>query len=314
MISGIYGILIARNKKDMKAMALPALMRLEKTVIAQKFIFYNLGLISLGSIIYVYGLNSILVPQGFLNGGIVGISILIHYLIPVAGIGSIYILLNIPLVFMGWMHVSRTFMLYTLFGILFFSVITATFHPKALVISDHILAALLAGVLCGAGDGIILRSMGSAGGLDILSVYLNKKFGLRIGSIFFASNALVLTAGAFLYDVDRALYSIVFLYTSGRVMDAIITGFNKRKSLLVISDYSQDIADTILKKKGRGVTFLNGEGAFTQKARKVLFTITTLIELPKMKELILSIDPDALIVVNDTLEVLRKQHGQGREF
>lgn len=298
----------------MKALALPVRMRLEKIVTAHKFFFYNIGLISLGSIIYVYGLNGILVPQGFLNGGVVGISILLHYLIPVAGIGSIYLLLNIPLVFLGWMHVSRTFMLYTLYGILFFSFITAAFHPKALVISDPILAALLAGVLCGAGGGIILRSMGSAGGLDILSVYLNKKFGLRIGTIFFASNALVLTAGAFLYDLERALYSIIFLYTSGRVMDAVITGFNKRKSLLVISDHAQNIANTILESKGRGVTFLNGEGAFTQKAKKVIFTITTLFELPKMKEMILSIDPEALIVVNDTLEVLGNRHGKGREF
>lgn len=298
----------------MRAIAVPALMRVDKIVTSHKFFFYNIGLISLGSIIYIYGLNGILVPQGLLNGGVIGISILLHYLIPVAGIGSIYLLLNIPLVFLGWMHVSRTFMLYTLYGILFFSFTTAIFQPKSLLISDPILAALLAGVLCGVGGGIILRSMGSAGGLDILSVYLNKKFGLRIGSIFFASNALILVAGAFLYDVEQALYSIIFLYTSGRVMDAVITGFNKRKSLLVISESAQDIANVILESKGRGVTFLNGEGAFTQKAKKVILTITTLFELPKMKEMILSIDPQAFIIVNDTLEVLGKQHGKGREF
>ena len=298
----------------MKALAIPALTRVEKTIIAHKFFFYNIGLISLGSIIYVYGLNGILVPQGLLNGGIVGISILLHYLMPMASIGSIYLLLNIPLVFLGWMHVSRRFMLYTLYGICFFSATTLIFKPNPLTIGDPILAALLAGVFCGTGGGIILRSMGSAGGLDILSVYLNRKLGLRIGSISFVSNAMILIAGAFLYDVERSLYSIIFLYTGGRVMDAVITGFNKRKSMLVISDHAKDIANTILEKKGRGVTFLNGEGAFTQKEKKVIFTITTLIELPKMKETILSIDPDALIVVNDTLEVLGKRHGKGREF
>ena len=298
----------------MKALSLPARMRPDKMITAHKFFFYNIGLISLGSIIYVYGLNGILVPQGLLNGGVVGLSILIHYLIPVAGIGSIYLLLNIPLVFLGWMHVSRTFMLYTLYGILFFSFVAAAFQPEELPISDPILAALLAGVLCGTGGGMILRSMGSAGGLDILSVYLHKKLGLRMGAIFFASNALILTAGAFLYDIERALYSIIFLYTSGRIMVAVITGFNRRKSLIVISDYAQDIANTILEKKGRGVTFLNGEGAFTQKEKKVIFTITTLIELPKMKKTIMSIDPKAFIVVNDTLEVLGRQQSGSREF
>ncbi len=156
--------------------------------------------------------------------------------------------------------------------------------------------------------------MGSAGGLDIVSVYLNKRFGFRIGAIGFAANTLVLGAGALLYDLDLTLYSIIFLFIGARVTDAVITGFNKRKSIMIISDNAQEIADTILARQGRGVTFLKGEGAFTKKEKKIIFTITSLTELPKMKELILSLDPDAFVVVNDTLEVLGKRHGKGRVY
>jgi len=131
--------------------------------------------------------------------------------------------------------------------------------------------------------------------------------------VFFA-NASVLVAGAFLYDVQVALYSMVYLFVTGRVTDSVITGFNRRKSLIVISDRARAIADKILSSEGRGVTFLKGEGAFSRQEKNVIFTITTLRELPKIKETILAIDPEAFLVVNDTLEVLGKRHGRGRVY
>ena len=298
----------------MNVIAMQTKIKLEKILGTYKPILWNAALISIGSIIYAVGMNGVLVPQGFLNGGLVGIAILVHYLFPAVGIGFLYFVINIPLAIIGWLNISRRFMAYTLFGICFFSLATATIYPPVPAIEDPILAVLLAGVLCGTGGGIILRSMGSAGGLDIVSVYLNKRFGFRIGAIGFAANTLVLGAGALLYDLDLTLYSIIFLFIGARVTDAVITGFNKRKSIMIISDNAQEIADTILARQGRGVTFLKGEGAFTKKEKKIIFTITSLTELPKMKELILSLDPDAFVVVNDTLEVLGKRHGKGRVY
>lgn len=298
----------------MKAIPVAMSMKMEKMMLVYGTILYNVGLITAGCIIYVIGMNGVLIPQGFLNGGLVGVALLVHYFYPAVGVGLLYLLLNIPLAVLGWVHISRKFMLYSLYGIGFFSLAVAMMHLRVPAIHDPILAALLAGVLCGVGGGIILRSMGSTGGLDILSVYLNKRFGFRIGAVFFGANAIVLMAGAYFYDLNLTLYSIIFLFIHGRVMDTVITGFNRRKSILVISDYAQKIADTILQRQGRGVTFLNGEGAFTKREKKVIYTITSLIELQRTKELILSIDPDAFIVVNETLEVLGKRHGKGRVY
>lgn len=298
----------------MKAFSPAKEINYEELMHSVRTVAVNLGLIAAGSIIYSMGINGVLIPKGFLSGGVLGLAVLIHYLIPFAAVGVLYLVMNVPLIFLGWVHVSRRFVLYSLFGSIFFSASLSIIHPPVPDISDPILAAILAGVICGAGAGIILRSMGSAGGMDILGIYLNKRFGFRIGSILFASNALVLFAGAYLYDVELTLYSVIFLFTSGRVTDAILTGFNRRKSLLIISENSEAIGQKILNKLGRGMTYLRGEGAFTRKEKNVIFTITTLTELPKMKELILNEDPEAFVVVNDTLEVLGKRHGRKKVY
>lgn len=279
-----------------------------------KTIGFNLALIMTGSVICVIGINALVIPFNFLSGGVVGMSILAHYLVPSLPVGWIYLLLNIPLALVGWRHISRRFMVYSVIGMVFFSVAAATIQPPVPDLQDPMLSALFAGVICGTGAGLILRSVGSAGGFDILVIYLNKRFGLRIGAVIFLLNAAVLLAGGLIYDLEMLLYSIVCLYSSSRTADAVISGFNQRKSMMVISDHADTIARTILADKGRGVTFLKGEGAFTGSPKKVIFTITGITELSKMKELIWQEDPNAFMVINDTLEVLGKRHGRGRVY
>ncbi len=298
----------------MKTFSLVKEINYEHLVHSVSAVAANLGLIAAGSIVYAFGINGVLIPKGFLGGGIVGLALLIHYLLPFAAVGLVYLVLNVPLVFLAWINISRRFVLYSLFGLLFLSASLTFIHPPVPDISDPILAAILAGVICGTGVGLVLRSLGSTGGMDILGIYLNKTFGFRIGSVLFASNVLVLAAGAYLYDIQKSLYSVIFLYTASKVTDAILTGFNRRKSLMIISDNSENIAQKILTRIGRGVTYLKGEGAYSRRDKNVIFTITTLAELPKMKELILSEDPEAFIVVNDTLEVLGKRHGRKKVY
>lgn len=274
----------------------------------------NLALICAGCLLCVIGMNAVIIPYNFLTGGLVGLAILIHYLFSWVEIGWTYLLLNIPLAILGWRHISRRFMAYTVFGTIFFSLAAAHLHPTVPDIKDPMLAALLAGVINGVGCGLILRSVGSAGGLDILVIYLNRRMGLRMGYVIIAMNSMILLAGAYFYDLEMLLYSIICLYASGRIADAIITGFNKRKSLMIITDRADEVARAILSDKGRGVTFLKGEGAFSGKDKNVIFTITSLTELSKLKALVLNIDPKAFIVVNDTLEVLGTRHGMGRVY
>lgn len=279
-----------------------------------KPIFYNLSLMAAGSIVFVIGMNSVLIPNRLFGGGITGIAMILHYLFPSLDVGLAYFLLNLPLMFLGWFYISRRFMLYTTFGMGFLSLAAAIIKSPAARMEDPILAALFAGVVCGVGAGIILRSLGSGGGLDVLAILGNQKLGFRPGSVSFIFNAAVLLAGAHLFGLEIALYCLIYVFTSTRVLDAIIRGFNQRMSTLIISEKHEQIAEEIFKRVNRGATFIKGQGAYSRKERDLIFTITTLTELPRLKDVIFNIDPGAFVVINDTLEVLGKRHGTRKVY
>ncbi|MEW6265595.1 MAG: YitT family protein [Thermodesulfobacteriota bacterium] len=279
-----------------------------------KRVAINLGLIVIGGSVYMIGVNSLLVPQHFLNGGVLGISLLIHYLFPFLGVGLLYALFNLPLFLLGWFHVSRRFILYTLFGIAFFSLATDLIKVPPFPVVEPILAAILAGIICGFGAGIVFRSSGSMGGIDILSVYLYKKMSLRFGLTSFMVNVIVLSLASAIFSLEMGLYTLIFVYTQSRLTDAVITGFNRRQSVLIISDKHHEISQAILTDLHRGVTFLEGIGAYTGRRKEVILSIITMTELARMKELVLSLDPQAFMVINETLEVLGVGHGHKRDY
>lgn len=277
-------------------------------------VLMNLALISSGCLVFVVGMQAVMIPAGLFAGGITGLAVLIHYNIPALGVGWGYLLLNIPLAVIGFRTISRRFMAYTAFGMVFFSLAASLIRLPAMRLDDPLLSAVSCGVICGLGSGLILRSLGSAGGLDILAIHLRQRYGLRIGMVAFAGNAAVVMAGVWLYDLRMSLYSVIFIFISGRVIDAVITGFNLRKSVMIISDRSEEMARHIMEKLDRGVTFLSGKGAYTGKDKNVIFTVTTMTELPKLKSMVLSLDPEAFIVINDTLEVYGRRLGKVRVY
>jgi len=285
-----------------------------KFPVSWKTILYNLFLISAGSIVFVIGMNSVLIPNRLFGAGVSGIALIVHYLFPPLDVGLVYFLLNLPLMLVGWFSISRRFMFYTLYGMGFFSLAAAVIKTPATTMQDPILAALFAGIICGAGAGTVLRSIGSAGGMDIVAIYANQKFGFRPGSVILIVNGLIIMSGAYLFGLEIALYTFIYVFTSSRVLDVVITGFNQRMSTLIVSEKSQEIANEIFKQVNRGVTFFKGRGAYTGVERDVIFTITSVTELPKLKEVIFAIDPAAFVVVNNTLEVLGKRHGTRKAY
>ena len=297
---------------QVKAQSQP--LDVHKIPLSWKTILYNLFLISAGCVIFVVGMNSVLIPNKLFGSGISGVSLILHYLFPRLDVGLAYFLLNLPLMLLGWLFISRRFMLYTLYGMGFFSLAAAFIKTPTTTMHDPILAALFSGIICGAGAGLILRSIGSAGGMDIVAIYVNQKFGFRPGSVSFSVNGLILMSGAYFFGLEIALYTLIYVFTSGRVLDIVITGFNQRMSTLIISEKSQEIAKEIFKRVNRGMTFFKGRGAYTGVERDIIFTITTLTELPELKEVIFAIDPSAFVVVNDTLEVFGKQHGTRKVY
>ncbi|MGD9250650.1 MAG: YitT family protein, partial [Desulfobacterales bacterium] len=274
---------------------------------AWRWLWTDLVLIATGSIIFVIGLNTILVQHRLIAGGLAGAAILLNHLQPRLEIGWWYLLLNLPLVWLGWRRVGQRFMLLTIFGMVFFSLAAVGIKPPALAIEDPLLALLAAGVVCGLGAGLVLRSNGSAGGLDVLSVYLKNRFGFSIGSVGFALNALLLAVGVWLYSLEAALYSALFLFVCSRVVDAVMAGVNPPRVMLVISDRADAIGQALLQQNNCRITYLKGEGGFSRGEKKVIYSVAPLMEIPRLKSCVLNEDPEAFVVVNAACEVTERK-------
>jgi uncharacterized membrane-anchored protein YitT (DUF2179 family) len=272
-------------------------------------ILWNLFLMTVGSIICVVAVNAILLPLQFFGAGFTGISLLVHYFIPQAPIAVVYFLLNIPVYLLGWRYVGRRFFLYSIPGMIIYSVALGFVNVPLPPIHDKILAAILAGIIMGIGSGIVLKSLGSAGGLDILSVIFLRLFSVRLGTTILAFNIVILAAGAIFFSLEGALYTLIYIFINSHVVNLVVTGLSQRKAVLVISSRWEEISKEIMEKIHRGVTILKGQGAYTSREQNVLYTIITFRELAQLKKIVRDMDPNALVVVNDTLEVMGQRIG-----
>lgn len=263
---------------------------------------------TIGSIICATAVKGILIPHQFYGAGFTGVALLIHYVFHGWPVSLIYITLNIPVFALGWMYVGKRFFLYSIPGMIIFT-LALEFVQVALPVYDKILSALLAGIIMGTGSGIILRSLGSAGGLDILTVILLKRFSLRLGTTVLIFNSLILAVGAALFTLQGALYTLVYIYVNSQVMNLVVTGLSQRKAVLIISREWARILKEILDKVHRGATVVTAKGGYTNEEQNLIYTVITFRELPQLKKLINDIDPEALVVVTDTLEVMGQRIG-----
>lgn len=268
----------------------------------------NLGIIAAGSLLCAVAINGILIPQGFLNAGFSGLALAIHYLFPGLPVAWIYFLLNVPLFAIGWKYVGRRFFLYSLAGMVIFSLAIQWIHLPVPV-ENGILSALLAGIISGAGSGIILKSLGSAGGLDILAVVMLQRFSVRLGSTSLGFNSLLLLIGAALFSIEIALYTLIYVFVTSHIINLVVTGLSQRKAVIIISPRWKELSQEILHRIHRGVTILEGHGGYSGKEERVIYTVITFQELPRLKNVIKRLDPEAFMVVTDTLEVMGHRIG-----
>jgi len=271
-------------------------------------VFWNLGLISVGSVLCAVAINGILIPHKFVSGGFTGLALTIHYLLPAVPVAWLYFILNVPLFALGWKYVGRRFFIYSIAGMIIFSC-ALKWVNASLAVQDQILSALLAGIISGAGAGVILRSVGSAGGLDILSVIVFQRFSVRLGTTNLAFNSLVLAAAAMLFSLERALYTLVYIYVTSYILNLVVTGLSQRKAVFIISPRWQEISREIFEKLDRGLTVIKGRGGYSGQEEKILYTVITFRELPRLKGIIRRLDPNAFVVVTETLEVIGQRIG-----
>jgi uncharacterized membrane-anchored protein YitT (DUF2179 family) len=264
---------------------------------------YNLLLLTAGSVIFSIGVKSIALPHELITGGISGLALLIYYWTARLEPGLWYLVLNLPIFLLGWWFVSRRFFFYSLYGMLVTTAAIDMIH-FTIPVSDPILAVLAGGTLIGTGSGVILNSLGSGGGNDIIAIILNQKYNFRIGTFFFLFNISLFTFSLGRLPLDQVLFSLAMSFITGQVVDYFLSIFNQRKMVLIISEKSEAIAAEVLSRIQRGATYLEGRGAYSGRKKDVLLTVVNNYQLKRVEEVVFNIDPEAFVIMENTFNVL----------
>ena len=256
----------------------------------------------LGASLVSVGLEIFLVPNRIIDGGIVGVSILLSALTPVP-LGAYLTLLNLPFLYLGYKQIGKTFAASTLFAVLVMSIGTTLLHPVPPITIDPLLAAVFGGITLGAGVGLVIRSGGSLDGTEIVAILLNRKTAFSVGEVVMFINIFILGSAGFVFGWDRAMYSLIAYYVAFKAIDVVIEGFDESKAVWVISDKSAEIGDAIVHRLGRGVTYLRGEGGYTGEDRRVIYCVITRLEEAKLKSIVEEIDPGAFLSIGPIHDV-----------
>lgn len=272
----------------------------------EKISLWDISGILLGCFIVAAAIQGVLVPAHLLSGGVTGIAIILKYLTSL-DIWLWYTILNVPIFLAGYKFVSRRFVFYSILGTAALSLFLAVLKPFHLYIDDVLLASIFGGVLSGVGTGIIFRCKGSSGGTDIIAVIVKRLWGNNIGQTGFVINLIVLALSLLTSTIELALFSAIAIFVSSQVVDMVQTGLQTSRTAMIISHESQNIASAVLKNLNRGCTYLPGVGAYSGDHVRIVMTTVAKTQLPRLKEIVFHVDPQAFIIINEVIEV----YGQG---
>ena len=260
----------------------------------------------IGSTIFALGFAFFLQPNDMNAGGISGLAMVAVKLMGFGSVGTLSILINLPLFLLGGLKIGKRFFVGSLLGMVLSSVLIDAFAAIQFPKTEPLLATIYGGMLCGVGLGIVFMSGASTGGSDIVVRLLKQKYrNLNIGTISIALDFIVAALTALVFgDIANMLYILITVFLSGQVVDAVVYKFDYSKVAYIISRRHDDIAGAITRKLDRGVTYLYGQGYYSGNETKVILTAVKKGPLAELKELVGYIDPDAFIFVQEAHQVL----------
>ena len=260
-------------------------------------------LLTLGAIVYAAGLETFFVPNNLIDGGIVGVSMMISYLTDTP-LSVFVVLLNIPFLYLGYKQIGKTFTISTLYSIVVLALAIQYFHTTPNITYDIFLATIFGGIVVGLGVGMIIRYGGSVDGTEIVAIISDRKTELSVGETVMIINLFILSSAGLVFGWERAMYSLIAYFIAYKVMDLVISGLEESKGVMIVSDKSDDLAETLLTRLGRGVTILHGEGAYTNEPKRILYTVVTRLEVAKLKAIVKEKDPSAFLSIYNINDVV----------
>jgi len=267
---------------------------------------YWAGKIILGCALFALGMDLFLFPNDLTAGGISGVALILTHVTRFGTVGVVTAMINLPLFLIGGKKIGIRFFVGSLIGAAFLSLFIDLFAVLPVLEVEPLLGALYGGVLCGLGAGIVFSSQASTGGSDIIVRLLKQKFrNLPLGHITISFDFIVATLTGIVFDdMTRTLYSLIAIFVTGQVLDAVIYRFDYSKVAYIVSKHHGDIAKGIGTKIDRGVTYLYGQGYYSKEDTKVILTAVKKNQLSELIELVTEIDPNAFIIVQEAHQVL----------
>jgi uncharacterized membrane-anchored protein YitT (DUF2179 family) len=279
-------------------------LRIRKIKIARavKDTFFVTG----GVMAAAFGLKSFLLPNDFLDGGVVGISLLINYVTDI-NLSFLLVAINFPFIVIGYTQVSKIFAVKTLVAIVALSICIALISFPT-VTHDKLLISFFGGFFLGLGIGLSIRGGCVIDGTEVLAIYTSRKTALTVGDVILVLNIVIFSVAAKVLGVEVALYAILTYLVASKTVDFVVHGIEEYTSVMIVSEHSDEIQQAIINKMGRGVTILKGKSGFGKKGRKeqemdVIYSVITRLELQKLKTEIAKIDPDAFVVENSVNDI-----------
>lgn len=256
-----------------------------------------------GAFIVALALEMFLLPNKIIDGGVIGISMMVSYLTK-WNLGLLIFCINIPFMLIAFKALGKKFILNTFIATAMLSLATNIAVNLQPATNDLLLATIFGGILLGLGVGLILRNNASLDGTEMLSIVLSKKLKIvSVGELLMGMNLFIYTAAGFLLGWERAMYSILTYFVASKVIDTVLEGLDKAKSVRIVSEYWKEIGDSIMKELDTSVTYVKTKGGYSNQEKILTFCVINKFDIPKLKELIHDIDPRAFIVTEDVHEV-----------
>lgn len=263
-------------------------------------------LLVLGVFSAAFGLKGFLLPNTFIDGGAMGLSLITVALTGIP-LSVLVVLINIPFIVMGYKQISPEFAFKTLFAIIGLAIVLVLVD-YTVVTNDKVLIAVFGGFFLGAGIGLAVRGGCVLDGTEVLALYISKRTPLSIGDVILIFNIIIFLTAAFLFGIEIGLYSILTYISASRTLDFVVQGIEEYTGALIVSKKSDEIRLALIDKLGRGVTEFKGKSGFGKRGHTdeidVIFSVVTRLEISKLKQVVKDIDPTAFLAfhsINDTV-------------
>lgn len=264
-----------------------------------KYIFF----VFLGILFATFGIEAFLLPNNFIDGGIMGLSMLVAKSFA-WNLSLLIILLNIPFLLLAYLKVSIRFAIFSCISISLLSLCLLFVHFPELT-KDKLLASVFGGVFLGAGIGLAIRGNSVLDGTEIFALLLSKKANITVGEVILILNICLFTLAGFLINIESALYSVLTYFSASRMLNFILHGIEEYTGITIMSEQNEQIKEEIFRQTKRGLTVYKGKGGYTDSSKDILFCVVTRLEIYKIKTIAQSIDPSCFIITQS----LNEAHG-----